>query len=41
MHVKVLRRKWHPEHMLNSVAWLCRYVLGGAFGCCDGGLMVV
>jgi len=23
-HVKVLKKKWHPEAMLNSVAWLCR-----------------
>lgn len=23
-HKKVLRRGWHPEWMLNSVAWLCR-----------------
>ena len=23
-HAKVLRKKWHPETMLNSVAWLCR-----------------
>ncbi|PFH47855.1 hypothetical protein AMATHDRAFT_151078 [Amanita thiersii Skay4041] len=23
-HAKVLKRKWHPESMLNSVAWLCR-----------------
>lgn len=23
-HAKVLKKKWHPEHMLNSVAWLCR-----------------
>ncbi|KAI5790692.1 hypothetical protein DFH27DRAFT_485988 [Peziza echinospora] len=23
-HAKVLKRNWHPEHMLNSVAWLCR-----------------
>lgn len=23
-HTKVLKRKWHPESMLNSVAWLCR-----------------
>ncbi|CUS09685.1 unnamed protein product [Tuber aestivum] len=23
-HAKVLKRKWHPEVMLNSVAWLCR-----------------
>ena len=23
---KALKRKWHPESMLNSVAWLCRSV---------------
>ena len=23
-HAKVLKRKWHPESILNSVAWLCR-----------------
>jgi len=23
-HDKVLKRKWHPESQLNSVAWLCR-----------------
>lgn len=23
-HTKVLKKKWHPEAMLNSVAWLCR-----------------
>ncbi|KAI0067432.1 hypothetical protein BV25DRAFT_1867886 [Artomyces pyxidatus] len=23
-HAKVLKRKWHPESMINSVAWLCR-----------------
>ncbi|KAF5378182.1 hypothetical protein D9615_007554 [Tricholomella constricta] len=23
-HAKVLKKKWHPESMLNSVAWLCR-----------------
>lgn len=23
-HVKVLKKKWHPEIMINSVAWLCR-----------------
>lgn len=23
-HAKVLKKKWHPEAMLNSVAWLCR-----------------
>lgn len=22
-HAKVLKRKWHEEHMLNRVAWLC------------------
>lgn len=26
-HTKVLKKKWHPEYMLNSVAWLCRYDL--------------
>lgn len=25
-HKKVLKKKWHPEEMLNSVAWLCRFV---------------
>lgn len=25
-HVKVLKKKWHPEEMLGSVAWLCRCV---------------
>lgn len=25
-HEKALKRKWHPESMLNSVAWLCRCV---------------
>lgn len=25
MHARVLKKKWHPEEMLNSVAWLCRY----------------
>ncbi|KAI0052797.1 hypothetical protein FA95DRAFT_1601497 [Auriscalpium vulgare] len=24
MHAKVLKRKWHPESMINAVAWLCR-----------------
>jgi hypothetical protein len=24
VHAKVLKRKWHEEHRLNSVAWLCR-----------------
>ena len=24
VHAKVLRRNWHEEHQLNSVAWLCR-----------------
>ncbi|KAH9850500.1 hypothetical protein C2E23DRAFT_314275 [Lenzites betulinus] len=24
VHNKVLKKKWHPEAMLNSVAWLCR-----------------
>lgn len=23
-HAKVVKKKWHPEAMLNSVAWLCR-----------------
>ncbi|KAK7018332.1 hypothetical protein R3P38DRAFT_2982249 [Favolaschia claudopus] len=23
-HAKVLKKKWHPESILNSVAWLCR-----------------
>ncbi|GLB43007.1 hypothetical protein LshimejAT787_1204560 [Lyophyllum shimeji] len=23
-HAKALKKKWHPEAMLNSVAWLCR-----------------
>ncbi|CAZ83723.1 unnamed protein product [Tuber melanosporum] len=23
-HAKVIKRKWHPEVMLDSVAWLCR-----------------
>lgn len=23
-HAKVLKKGWHPEAMLNSVAWLCR-----------------
>lgn len=26
MHDKVLKRKWHPQEMLNVVAWLCRSV---------------
>lgn len=26
-HDKARKRKWHPESMLNSVAWLCRCVL--------------
>lgn len=26
VHAKVLKKKWHPESMLNSVAWLCRFV---------------
>ena len=26
VHAKVLKRRWHPESMLNSVAWLCRLV---------------
>jgi hypothetical protein len=24
VHDKVRKKGWHPEHMLNSVAWLCR-----------------
>ncbi|KAF9466658.1 hypothetical protein BDZ94DRAFT_1250423 [Collybia nuda] len=24
VHAKVLKKRWHPEEMLNSVAWLCR-----------------
>ncbi|KAF8179922.1 hypothetical protein K438DRAFT_1603153 [Mycena galopus ATCC 62051] len=24
MHVKAVKKKWHPASMLNSVAWLCR-----------------
>ena len=24
VHAKVLKRKWHEEWILNSVAWLCR-----------------
>ncbi|EXJ59588.1 hypothetical protein A1O7_03734 [Cladophialophora yegresii CBS 114405] len=24
VHAKVLKRNWHDEHQLNSVAWLCR-----------------
>lgn len=24
VHAKALKRKWHPEEMLRSVAWLCR-----------------
>ncbi|KIX06803.1 uncharacterized protein Z518_04779 [Rhinocladiella mackenziei CBS 650.93] len=24
VHAKVLKRRWHEEHQLNSVAWLCR-----------------
>ncbi|KAL1696805.1 hypothetical protein GGG16DRAFT_42023 [Schizophyllum commune] len=23
-HAKALKKRWHPESMLNSVAWLCR-----------------
>ncbi|EPQ53041.1 hypothetical protein GLOTRDRAFT_79058 [Gloeophyllum trabeum ATCC 11539] len=23
-HAKALKKKWHPQDMLNSVAWLCR-----------------
>lgn len=30
-HQKVLKRRWHPESMLNSVAWLCRCVCLHAF----------
>lgn len=26
-HKKVLKKGWHPETMLNSVAWLCRWVI--------------
>ena len=26
VHDKVRKKKWHPEAMLNSVAWLCRWV---------------
>lgn len=26
VHAKALKRKWHEEHMLGSVAWLCRCV---------------
>ncbi|KAI0357266.1 hypothetical protein OH77DRAFT_1399697 [Trametes cingulata] len=26
VHDKILKKKWHPESMLNSVAWLCRHV---------------
>lgn len=29
-HAKVLKKGWHPESQLNSVAWLCRWV--GACG---------
>ena len=25
-HEKARKRKWHPESMLDSVAWLCRFV---------------
>jgi hypothetical protein len=25
-HAKVLKKRWHSEEMLNSVAWLCRSV---------------
>lgn len=24
VHAKVVKKKWHPESILNSVAWLCR-----------------
>lgn len=27
VHAKVLKKKLHPESMLNSVAWLCRFVV--------------
>ncbi len=26
VHDKARKKKWHPEAMLNSVAWLCRFV---------------
>lgn len=26
VHAKALKKKWHSEEMLNSVAWLCRCV---------------
>lgn len=26
-HAKVLKKGWHPESMLNKVAWLCRCVI--------------
>lgn len=29
-HDKVLKRGWHDESMLNSVAWLCRYDISWA-----------
>ncbi|KAG6833153.1 hypothetical protein H0H87_010540 [Tephrocybe sp. NHM501043] len=25
-HAKALKKKWHPEAIINSVAWLCRYL---------------
>ncbi|KAF7360983.1 hypothetical protein MSAN_01128500 [Mycena sanguinolenta] len=25
-HTRAIKKKWHPPSMLNSVAWLCRYV---------------
>jgi hypothetical protein len=28
VHAKALKKGWHPESMLNSVAWLCRYDIG-------------
>lgn len=31
VHDKVLKKKWHSETMLNSVAWLCRSVSGERF----------
>lgn len=37
VHDKVRKKKWHPEAMLNSVAWLCRCVLAPSESCppCD------
>jgi hypothetical protein len=26
-HARVLKKRWHPESQLNSVAWLCRSVV--------------